>query len=148
MQRACGEIASAKNLSFRDGPPGLGPEPMNTGDSDICMVRVHRFRARGVSAPWSDDVREFVSGKRPTGRFSKDGQPQRCFALLTLYGGTTHDRSQARAKPAGLDGAAREPLSFERRRRWAHAQADPAGPARHHCTVAATDDDRPEVGRA
>jgi hypothetical protein len=48
MLRTCEEIASAKKLSFRDGPPGPGPEPMNTGDSDICMVRVHGFRARGL----------------------------------------------------------------------------------------------------
>jgi F420H(2)-dependent quinone reductase len=68
--------------------------------------------------------------------------------LFALRGSSKDDRGQARAKPAGLDGAAREPLSFERRHRRAHAQADPAGPAGHHRTVALADDDRPQVGRA
>src|SRR5438876_10853437 len=53
------------------------------------------------------------------------------------------DRSQARAKPSGLDGGACDPLPFQQRHRRAPAQAHPAGPAGHNGTVAFGDDDRP-----
>jgi hypothetical protein len=59
--RACEEIASVQKLSFRDGPPGPGPEAMNTGDSDIRMVPCSWVPgSRTVSAPRNDDVQEFL----------------------------------------------------------------------------------------
>src|SRR3979411_207400 len=65
--------------------------------------------------------------------------------LFALRGSSKDDRGQARSKPSRLDGGACEPLPFERRHRGTHVQHDPAGPARDHRTVAAADDDRPEI---
>src|SRR5229473_655448 len=67
--------------------------------------------------------------------------------LFALRGSSKDDRGQARSKPSGLDGGACEPLPFQRRRRRAHLQDDPAGPAGDHGTIAAADDNRPQIGR-
>jgi deazaflavin-dependent oxidoreductase (nitroreductase family) len=67
---------------------------------------------------------------------------------FTVRGNWKDDRGQARSKPSGLDGGACQPSPFQRRRqrRWAHAQADPGGPAGHDRSVAVIDDGRRKSG--
>ena len=131
--RASDEAVLAERLAT------TGLDPKKVGERVVDAIRTKTFYAFVGAVP-----ADVIKGPPPPHR---GGAEQPLGHALLRGACQRHDRRQARAEPAGLDGGARQPLSLQRRHRGAHLQDDPAGPAGDHRAVAAADDDRPEVGR-